>query len=191
MATVRLRPRVKRLRTLWVVSGLLLLLLAGALVLRAQGHEVQILGQGEWPNAPPDTGPAGRAPRCQVIRSQQELYRALRLPGDGKTRMQMERFFTKAFNTDSVDFETRMLLLVTGGAQPSRGFRVEVTRVERDGDAKTLRVYWKLHPPPPDQPVTQALTQPAALVLLKLFDGEVKLQPPDTPAKAPGEPNKD
>ena len=37
----------------------------------------------------------------------------------------------------------------------------------------------------------QALTHPAALVLLKRFDGEVKLAPPEAAAKSPGEPKKD
>ena len=191
MATVQLRPYVKRLHPLGVVSGLFLLLLAGALVLWSQGDEVQILGQSEWPNVPSDSEAAGRQPRCLVIRSQQELYRALRMPGDGKTRMQLERFFTKAFHTKKVDFQTRMLVLVVGGTQPSGGYRVEVTRVERGSEGKALRVYWKLQPPPSGQPVTQVVTYPAAVVLLKRFDGDVELEPPAASVKTPGEPKQD
>jgi hypothetical protein len=160
-------------------------------VLWTQGDEVRVLGQAEWRNVPPEPGAASREPRCLVIHSQEELYRALRIPGDGKTRTQMERLFTKAFNTKRVDFQTRMLLLVIGGAQPSGGYRVEVTRVQRGGEGKVLRVFWKLHPPPSEQPGTQVVTHPAALVLLKRFDGDVKLEPPEAGAKAPGQPERD
>src|SRR5437763_16146068 len=131
MATVRLQPRSKRLRILGVLGGLSLLLLAGAVVLWAQGDEAKVLGQGEWANVPPDTGATGREPRVLVVRNQQELYRALGLPGDGKSRLQLERFFSNAFNTKAVDFDTRTLLLIVAGTQPSRGYRVEVTRVEQ------------------------------------------------------------
>ena len=191
MATVRRRLRLKRLCLLGAIGGLSLLLLAGALVLWAQGDEAKLLGQGEWANVPPDTGAAGREPRVLPVRSQQELYRALGVPGDGKSRTQMERFCTAAFNTKKVDFETRTLLLVVAGTQPSRGYRVEVTRVERDREGQALRVHWKLHPPPPGQAVVPAPTHPAAVVLLKRFDGEVKLEPPEPAAEAPGEPKKD
>jgi PrcB C-terminal len=178
MATVRLRPRLKRLCLLGVIGGLSLLLLAGAVVLWAQGDAARVLGQGEWANVPPDTGAAGREPRVLAVRSQQDLYRALGVPGDGKSRMQMERFITDAFNTKKVDFEARMLLLVVAGTQPSRGYRVEVTRVERDREGKALRVHWKLHPPPAGPAVAPVPTHPAAVVLLKRFDGEVKLEAP-------------
>jgi hypothetical protein len=191
MGTVLLRAQSKRLWLLGVLGGLFLLLLAGALGLWTQGDKAKVLGQAEWGNVPPEPGAAGREPRCLAIRSQQELYRALGMPGDGKTRMQLERFFTKAFNTKKVDFETRMLLLVTGGAQPSAGYRVEVTRVERSGEGQALRVYWKLHPPPPGQSVTQGPTHPAALVLLSRFNGEVSLEPPETVAEELGKPKKD
>ena len=100
----------------------------------------------------------------------------------------MERFFATAFNTKTVDFRTRTLLLVVAGTQPSRGYRVEVTRVERDREGKALRVHWRLHPPPPGQAGPPAPTHPAALVLLKRFDGEVRLEPPEPAAEAPGPP---
>jgi hypothetical protein len=191
MATVRLRPPRKRLRLLGTLGGLSLLLLAGAVVLWARGDEARVLGQGEWANVPPDTGAAGQEPRALAVRSLQELYRALGVPGDGKSRLQMERFFANAFGTKRVDFKTRTLLLVVAGTQPSRGYRVEVTRVERDREGQALRVHWKLHPPPPGQAGAPAPTHPAAVVLLKRFDGEVKLEPPRPAAEAPGGPKKD
>jgi hypothetical protein len=172
------------------MGGLSLLLLAGTVVLWARGDELKVLGQGEWANVPPDTGAAGREPRVLAIRSQQELFRALGVPGDGKSRTQMERFFATAFHTKTVDFGTRTLLLVVAGTQPSRGYRVEVTRVERDREDKALRVHWKLHPPP-GQAGAPAPTHPAALVLLKRFDGEVRLEPPEPAVEGPGEPKKD
>jgi hypothetical protein len=185
MATVRLRRQVRRLGLLGVIGGLPLLLLAAAVVLWAPGDEPKVLGQGEWANVPPDTGAAGREPRVVVVRSQQELFRALGVPGDGRSRTQMERFFTDAFHTKEVDFQTRTLLLVVAGTQPSRGCRVEVTRVERDREGQALRVHWRLHPPPPGQAGAPAPTRPAAVVLLKRFDGEVQLEPPEPAAGAP------
>jgi hypothetical protein len=191
MASVRPRRQVRRLGLLGVIGGLSLLLLVGTVVLWAWGDELKVLGQGEWANVPPDTGAVGREPRVLAIRSQQELFRALGVPGDGRSRTQMERFFAAAFNTKTVDFGTRTLLLVVAGTQPSRGYRVEVTRVERDRESQALRVHWRLHPPPPGQAGVPAPTHPAALVLLKHFDGEVRLEPPEPAAQAPGEPEKD
>jgi hypothetical protein len=191
MAIVRPRLQLQRLCLLGAIGGLSLLLLAGALLLWAHGDQPKVLGQAEWQNVPPDTGAAGRQPRVLTFRSQLELLRALGLPGDGKSRQQVERFFIKAFNTKAVDFKTRTLLLVVAGTQPSRGYRVEVTRVEHDRETKVLRVHWKLHPPPTGQPVAQLPAHPAALVLLRRFDEDVKLVLAEEAGQVPGKHKKD
>jgi PrcB C-terminal len=114
-----------------------------------------------------------------------------KVPGGSSGEVRLWDLATGKAHAKKVDFETRTLLLVVAGTQPSRGYRVEVTRVERDREGKALRVHWKLHPPPPGQAMAPAPTHSAAVVLLKRFDGEVKLEPPEPAVEAPGETKKD
>ena len=66
------------------------------------------------------------------------MYRSLRVPPDGKTRIQMERLFAKEFDTEEINFKTRMLVLVVAGAVPSGGYQVRVTRVQHDRGTEAL-----------------------------------------------------
>lgn len=101
-----------------------------------------------------------------VIRSQEELKAA---------GAQAEQLL-KALKVDQIDWKTQMVILVSGGAQRTGGYSVEVTKLDvRD---KTLTVHWKLNTPKPGQPVTQAFTHPAQTLLVERFDGTVKFDPP-------------
>jgi hypothetical protein len=162
------------------VGGLFALSLAAAGLVAAYGTGTRILGQADFPFARFAPGQGGQGPQLRVIRSQEELLQASGLPGDGKSRVQLENFLTRAFQLKAVNFHRRTLVVVSGGVQPTDGYRVEVTKI--DLDQGTMRVHWKLHCPGPGQPVAPRATHPAAVVLLKRFDGDVKLEPEETDA---------
>jgi hypothetical protein len=177
MTTSVIQPRPRRRLVLGALVGLLVLLLSAALLRWAQDDGTRILGQADWPYELPNPA-VGRGPFHVVSRSQGEFVGAVGLTRDVKGRYQSEYMLTKAFNAKAVDFRSQMVLLVSGGVQPTGGYRVEVTAISFDNEGKTMRVHWKLHPPLPDQPVTQRPNEPATIALLKRFDGEVRLEAP-------------
>ncbi len=77
-------------------------------------------------------------------------------------------------------------LAVTGGLQPSGGYRIEISTVTgRDG---AWIVAARLVPPPSGKVVTAALTNPAGLFWLPRLEGEVRVRLDDTllaPARLP------
>ncbi len=163
----------------WLVAGSALgaLLLSAALLVWARGSGVKMLGQADWPYGRSVQGTVGQTPKLLVVRSMEEFVRASGMPGDGKTRTVLERFLIKAFHTKTVDFSRQMLVVVTGGIQPTDGYRVAVTKIELNDEHTILEVYWKLLPPVPGQPVSKRPGFPAAVVLLKRFDGNFELEP--------------
>lgn len=179
-------PYSQRVRLLGASGVLLALVLFGALLLLAQGNEVKIQGHADWPFVPLSDGGTENGPQHRVIRSQEELLRATGLPGDGKTRLQLESFLKDAFQTKKVNFKRRMLVVVRGGVQRSAGCRVEVTKIEADGQPKVMRVHWKLHAASSDQPEGRRLHYPATVVLIRRFDGEVKFEPSPEAEPRPG-----
>ncbi len=190
MVATKVQSRPKRPLVLLALGALSVLLLSVALLLWFRGTEGTILGQAEWPYGPHAHERTSRMPRLWVIRSEEDFRQATGLPGDGRSRPTIEKWMTKSFGGKGVAFSRQMLVVVVGGAQPTEGYRVEVTKVESDNERSTLRVYWKLHAPEPGQPVSKFPTYPAAVVLLRRFDGEVQLEPLDGAEQKLVEPKK-
>jgi hypothetical protein len=137
------------------------------------GKEVTAVARAFWPDGwPPE------APRKEwFVRNEEELIdRRLRAPEPvlEKMRAEAKARYAKALKVSDIDFTKQMVVGVSGGVQPV-GSRVEVTRAEKDAGAKTLTVYWKLHPPAKDKP-TQGITHPAEVVLLDRFAGEIRFK---------------
>ncbi len=143
-----------------------------AAVLGVPGEEkpgdVKILGRGNWP-APATQG----APPTQlVIRNANDYAKAHRTRESPQAAL---KNLSKEMKVD-VDWDKHMLIAVTGGVQPTGGYRVEITDVKQAGD--TLTVHWKLHKPKPGDLTTSALTHPAEMVLVEKFNGKVVFDPP-------------
>jgi hypothetical protein len=185
MARAKRQPATRRILVLGALGVVGALLLIGAVLLWTRRGGDQILGQAELPYLRPPPGAAGQAPQVLVIRSLDEYFRALGMPGDGKTLVMTERFFLKAFGRKAVDFDRHMLLVVTGGMKPTGGYRVEVTGLELDKAQGALKLSLEVHPPSSGQPVSPRPSCPATLVLVKRFDGAVKLEPTDGAAPKP------
>jgi hypothetical protein len=139
----------------------------------SENKDVKILGQAAWPFVRADPKGVGKGARVFVIRGQDELIKASGLPGDGRTRFQLAGFLQKAFKLDKIDYAKHMLVVITGGTQPSGGFSVEATKARSDG--KILTLDWKLNKP--SGFATTVLTHPAVIVLLDRFDGMVRFNP--------------
>ncbi len=81
----------------------------------------------------------------------------------------------KMLKVKKIDWDKQMIVIVSGGTQPTGGYKVEVTDLKADDD--TLTVHWKVVPPAPGQRVTQARSNPAETLLIQRFDGEVRFDP--------------
>jgi len=71
-----------------------------------------------------------------------------------------------------IDFSRTMVLGVFLGTRPSAGFGVEITRIDRDGDA--LVVSWRETKPGPNDMAAQMITMPYRLVTLDRAAGPVR-----------------
>lgn len=134
-----------------------------------EGTPVTIQGRAPWRAG---TKP-GTAPQHLVVRSADEFAKLLRPGNDAPTVL---RDLLKAMKLDSIDWSRQMLVVVTGGAQKSGGYRLEITGVAVKGDVMTVR--WKLHSPRPTDIVTMAFTHPAETVLVPSHAGTVVFDPP-------------
>jgi VWFA-related protein len=76
--------------------------------------------------------------------------------------------------TPAVDFAKNMVVAVFLGSRPSSGFGVEITGVQREGDA--LVVTWVERRPGRDQMSAQVITAPSTLVAVPRFEGQVRFQ---------------
>jgi len=74
-----------------------------------------------------------------------------------------------------VDFSRSIVLGVFLGSRPTAGFTVEITSVERDGDA--LTVSYRERKPGPDDMVAQMLTAPFVLVTIDRVSGPIRFRP--------------
>ena len=131
------------------------------------GIEVKVLGRAFWRAS---TQP-GSAAQQLVIRSQAEFDK---LVGPGNEAKTVFDNLQKQLKAD-VDWNKHMLIVCTGGAQRTGGFRVEVQAVYTKDDTMTVR--WKLHAPKPTAIVTMAFTHPAETVLVNRFEGKVVFDP--------------
>jgi hypothetical protein len=81
----------------------------------------------------------------------------------------------KQFKVEGIDWTKQMVVVATAGRKNTGGYSVEFTGLEVKD--KTLTVKWKVNGPKPGQPVTLAITHPAAAALIDRFEGEVKFDP--------------
>ncbi len=148
---------------------LLLAMAIGGLGDKPKEGELKIQGRGFWrASAEPDT-PAQQL----VIRNAVDAARAQRLVPDGKSQQQATANLAKALKVARIDWDKQMVIVVTAGAKPTGGYRVEVQKLAvKDGE---LTVKWKLHTPTGF--VTQAFTHPAEAVLTEKFEGKVRFDP--------------
>ena len=72
----------------------------------------------------------------------------------------------------SVDFSRSTVVGVFLGTRPTAGARVEITRIEREGDS--LVVTYRERGPGPDEMVAQMITMPYQLVTIDRFTGPVR-----------------
>jgi hypothetical protein len=124
---------------------------------KADGKELKVIARGAW------RARVGAQAQQDVIRSPEELAKVTGQPADAA-----EKALTQALKVDKIDWQTQMVVVVTGGTKNTGGYSVEITGVTLKGDA--LTVSWKLNTPKPGQPVTQAITHPAQAVLVEKAD---------------------
>ena len=72
----------------------------------------------------------------------------------------------------AVDVSRSTVIGVFLGTRPTAGFSVEITRVERDGDA--LVVTWREKKPGPGEMAAQMMTAPYQLVTVDRFAGPIR-----------------
>jgi hypothetical protein len=145
-------------------------------------RDLKIQGRGFWrASARP-----GSAAQQLVIRDAGEAAKASGLPADGKGQELASANLAKALKAEKIDWDKQMVVVVTGGAKPTGGFRVEILGLTLKD--KELIVKWKLHSPKPGDFVTQAFTHPAEAVLVEKVDAKVVFDPPAP--KAGGGPEK-
>ena len=72
----------------------------------------------------------------------------------------------------SVDFSRSTVVGVFLGTRPTAGIRVEITRIEREGDS--LVVTYRERGPGPDDMVAQMITMPYQFVTIDRFTGPVR-----------------
>ena len=143
----------------------------------ADGNEVKVLARGFW--RADAKGEVGGGQQQLVLRSAGDLLSASGMAGkaaDEALQKQVTAATAKLLKVDGIDWKKQMLVVVTGGVQPTGGYAVEVTKAEVKD--KVLTVHWKLNAPKPGALVTQALTHPGQVALLERFEGEVKFDPP-------------
>ena len=71
----------------------------------------------------------------------------------------------------TIDWSRQMILIVSGGTQPTSGYRVQVDKLSVA--RKNLIVQWRLSEPGPTDGVLQVQTQPGQIVLCDQFVGSV------------------
>jgi hypothetical protein len=126
--------------------------------------------------------PAGTnaASQTVVIRTAEEAAVALGIAADKAKQDDAQKEATerlaKQFKVEKIDWTKQMVVVATGGRKNTGGYSVEFTGLEVKD--KTLTVKWKVNGPKTGQPVTQAITHPAAAALVERFEGEVKFDPP-------------
>ncbi len=136
-------------------------------------RELKIVARGFWRGV--SARPGAEAQQL-VLRSAAEAAKASGLPGDGKGQEQATQRLAQALKVDKIDWEKQMVVVATGGAKPTGGYKVEIQALQvKDG---ALTVKWKLHSPQPGSIVTQAFTHPGEAVLVEKFEGKVTFDPP-------------
>jgi hypothetical protein len=133
------------------------------------------------PSAPGAAGAQEDLPLTSIARDQMSAIDTMR-QAVAKTAAEFEtlwRAHAPGRSAPAVDFAKNTVIAMFLGSRPSAGFDVEITRVQREGDA--VVVTWAERRPSRDQIAAQVMTAPAHLVSVPRFDGAVRF------VKAPGE----
>ncbi len=78
-----------------------------------------------------------------------------------------------------------VVVTIHAGRKPTGGYRVEVRRVEREGDRCVA--HYAVLEPPPDALVPQVITYPSATIRIRASCGTVEVKPPLPRGAAGGE----
>ena len=111
-----------------------------------------------------------------IIRSSEQLGKLQSIDPDKASAN-----LAKTLKVNAIDWKTQMVVVISGGSQPTGGYSVDVKSLEvKDGK---LTVNWKLNRPGPETIVTQAFTMPSLAILVDRFEGEVLFNPKSAPSK--------
>jgi hypothetical protein len=140
---------------------------------RGEKEAPRILARGPWPVREDK-------PKQVVVRNAQELAVALGVdPKNARERRFQSDAVTdtaKLLKVKKIDWDKQMLVVVTGGAQQTGGYRIDIEALHLKEE--TLTVQWKLHAPQPGDAVTQAISHPAQMALVDNYGGRVQFDPP-------------
>ena len=134
--------------------------------------EPKILARAYWPygKANPDAGKKGET---VVIRSAAELIKRSPWSELDAPPQVVEKNATEAvaklLKEPDIDWKKQMLIVVTAGAKPTGGWKVNVDALKVQ--EKTLTVEWSVTPPKGF--ATQAFTHPGQVILVERWDGPV------------------
>jgi hypothetical protein len=150
------------------------------------GKELKILAKAEWRPV------EGAAPLQLVIRSPAELAKAHGQPADRATDTAVQNreaeLAARMFNVETIDFDKKMIVVVSTGAEPTTGYNAEVTRLDVQDDV--LTVHWRVIAPGPGAAVKEVTTNNAQAVLTDRFEGKVAFDLPPTKAPPPPPPGR-
>jgi hypothetical protein len=109
----------------------------------------------------------------RVIRGEVELTKVVEGVGGNIDKVLAK--VTKMLKVEKIDWDRQMLVVLSGGMQPTTGYRVELTSLKVEGDELTVR--WKLLGPRPGQPLAKVVTHPNLTLLVERFDDTVRFDP--------------
>ncbi len=138
----------------------------------AEGMELKVLARATWPHGKVDVN-AQNKKDLAVIRSAAEL--TARSPWSDLDALPqiVEKMavaqVAKLLNVPDIDWNKKMLVLVTAGSKSSGGWKVNIDTVKVTG--KSLKVEYSVMPP--SGASTDAFTHPGQVVLVDRFDGPV------------------
>ena len=142
-----------------------------------KGKEPNILARGAWLDGWRQSVP----PQAWSVRRYQDLIDPrMEAPENVLERFRQENAarYAKALKVAEIDWDKQMVLGISAGTEPGEGYAVEVAGVDVDRASKVMTVHWKVKSPAAGQKTGQALTNPARVVLLDQFEGEVRFDPP-------------
>ncbi|HVS36145.1 MAG TPA: protease complex subunit PrcB family protein, partial [Gemmataceae bacterium] len=159
----------------YILPGRLEVLPAGG----EKAKEIKVLAQAEWTPGP------SVAADFRAIRSPRELALAHGQPDDRATDTSVQereaQLASRMFNVESIRWNNDMVIVVSPGAQPTSGYKVEITSLNVENNV--LHVHWRVIPPGPDAAVKKEPSHPAEAALTTRFDGEVVFDESPPPAR--------
>jgi hypothetical protein len=109
----------------------------------------------------------------RVIRGEVEMTKVVE--GFGGNIDKVMAKLTGLLKVKKIDWDKQMVLLISGGTQPTPGYRVAVTSLKVKDDELTVR--WKLIGPPKGAPLAKRITHPAETLLVERYDDTTRFDP--------------